>query len=66
MCFSCYGNNLDFNKFRTACKVCELVDGDMMEKPTVYCEICKAYICADCINDWIRRGKAMVLNWGRK
>lgn len=64
MCVNCKGE--DFTKIIMPCKVCELVDGDKRPKGVVYCEACKAYICAKCVDDWGRRTIAAAKNWGNK
>ena len=64
ICKTCEPDN--FNTFIVTCKVCELVDNDISAKGCTYCDTCKAYICQSCYNDPIKRGKAILLNWGRK
>lgn len=64
MCVNCFKGNVDFSRVRMPCKVCELLDKDTSAKPAAYCDVCKNYICEQCWNDWVRRGKAMAMNWG--
>jgi hypothetical protein len=40
------------------CDVCGLVSGDMTEKPTKFCGLCKAWICDECRPAWKDRGVA--------
>ena len=44
----------------------EFLDDDERIKGVAYCDICKAYLCKECTGDWIRRGKAALMNWVKK
>ena len=44
------------------CRVCELLDGDTKGKHGKYCKACKAFICDECENNLVRRGKAMFID----
>jgi hypothetical protein len=40
------------------CDVHALLMGDSSPRPVKYCELCHAYICADCRSHWIGRAQA--------
>src|SRR5947207_1353060 len=42
------------------CEVCWLLDGDASEKDCFYCPSCHAFICRADLNNWVRRGQAML------
>lgn len=41
-----------------ACDVCRLVDYNCEPKECSYCDLCDAYICGGCKDDWPRRFRA--------
>lgn len=42
------------------CKVCELIDKNMIPKDCQWCELCSAFICKDCEPNLIKRGMAYI------
>ena len=61
-CQGCGSSAPNFTQVFNFCKVCELVDGNIKEKPVAWCETCHAYICSGCWNNPIRRGAAFSIN----
>ena len=55
-------NNTPPETIQGICDVHRLVDKDTTLRPVKYCPMCEAYICAECENNWIKRGIAAVLN----
>ena len=43
------------------CDVCAILDGDERQKLVVLCELCGAWMCADCKENPIRRARALVV-----
>ena len=43
------------------CRVCELLDNDTTIKEVVYCDTCKVYMCLLCEDNWMRRGRAAII-----
>lgn len=44
----------------TICKVCELVDKNIMPKECEWCEFCSAFICKECEPNLFKRGMAYI------
>jgi len=42
------------------CKVCELVDKNLIPKECEWCEFCSAFICKECEPNLFKRGKAYI------
>jgi len=42
------------------CKVCELIDKDIIPKECEWCETCSAFICKKCEPNLLRRGMAYI------
>lgn len=49
----------------TTCDVCRLLDGDLSQKLCLWCGNCKAWICEDDIDNWIRRARAATIRNSR-
>jgi len=49
---------------KKVCRVCFLIDGDSTKKDTTYCHTCDADLCKECEDNWIRRGKAVLIEKG--
>lgn len=45
------------------CDVCRLVDNDLTEKESEFCEACDAWICTADLDNWPRRVIAMNIRW---
>lgn len=46
---------------KAICRVCELLDNDKTIKDVTYCETCDAMMCKECEGNWLRRGRAAIL-----
>lgn len=43
------------------CDVHRLVDGDVQSRRVLWCSICRAWLCAACRGDLLKRAKAMAI-----
>lgn len=44
----------------TICKVCAIMDNNIIPKECEWCELCSQFICKECKPNLIRRGMAMI------
>jgi hypothetical protein len=44
------------------CRVCELLDNDKTVKEVIWCNFCNAAMCEPCERNWLRRGKAAIID----
>ena len=44
----------------TICKVCDIMDENIIPKECEWCDTCSAFICKECKPNLIKRGLAMI------